>query len=74
MPLESAGFEIAGGTPLFRLAKCEDAMRWFARFGQAGILTRPFRARPHWLRFGLPHAPADWERLEAVLRAGCARR
>jgi cobalamin biosynthesis protein CobC len=38
--------------------------------GQAGILTRPFLARPDWLRFGIPHGPADWARLEAALRSG----
>ena len=65
--LQAAGFEIAGGTPLFRLASQRNAAGWFRHFYEAGILTRPFRAKPEWLRFGIPHAPADWERLEAAL-------
>jgi cobalamin biosynthetic protein CobC len=66
--LRSAGFAIVGGTPLFRLAANRDAAAWFERLARAGILTRPFHAKPGWLRFGLPGAPAEWERLEAVLR------
>jgi cobalamin biosynthesis protein CobC len=65
--LQAVGFRIAGGTPLFRLAARADARAWFERLGQAGILTRPFLARPDWLRFGIPGAPDDWARLEAAL-------
>ena len=65
--LIAAGFEIAGGTPLFRLAARADAACWFERLGQAGILTRPFLARPDWLRFGIPDAADDWARLQAAL-------
>jgi cobalamin biosynthesis protein CobC len=68
--LRSAGFAIAGGTRLFRLAGHPAAASWFERLARAGILTRPFLARPEWLRFGLPGAPAEWERLEAALRSG----
>lgn len=70
--LQPAGFEIVGGTPLFRLARHQGAAGWFEQLGRAGILTRPFHAKPDWLRFGIPHAMADWERLEAALRDGCA--
>jgi cobalamin biosynthetic protein CobC len=65
--LRSAGFEIVGGTPLFRLAAQPDANAWFNRLCRAGILTRAFPAKPDWLRFGIPHKPADWERLDAAL-------
>jgi cobalamin biosynthesis protein CobC len=65
--LEAVGFEMAGGTPLFRLTVRADAASWFARLGQAGILTRPFLGRPDWLRFGIPDAPDNWVRLEAAL-------
>ena len=68
--LRSAGFAIAGGTPLFRLASHPAAGCWFTRLAQGGILTRPFRAKPDWLRFGLPGGPSEWERLEAALRLG----
>ena len=41
---------------------------WFERLCEAGILTRRFVERPKWLRFGLPAAPQDWERLALALR------
>lgn len=67
--LQSADLDIVGGTALFRLAQVGEAPVLFRRLCRAGILTRPFQARPEWLRFGIPHAPAEWMRLEAGLRA-----
>ena len=64
--LIKAGFEIVGGTDLFRLTASADAPRRFERLCAAGILTRPFSHDSTWLRFGLP-GPADWPRLEAAL-------
>ena len=66
--LRQAGFELAGGTPLFRLARHRDAQGWFARLGAAGILTRPFADRPDALRFGLPGSDEAWARLAAALQ------
>jgi cobalamin biosynthetic protein CobC len=66
--LRSAGFNIVGGTALFRLACHENAAAWFEILCRTGILTRPYQANPTWLRFGIPHAQAEWERLERVLR------
>ena len=40
---------------------------WFEALCTAGILTRPFREQAEWLRFGLPHGPEAWTRLEAAL-------
>jgi cobalamin biosynthesis protein CobC len=68
--LLSAGFDIVGGTTLFRLVRHDDAVGWFGRLGQAGILTRPFAEHADWLRFGIPHAPNDWARLEAAAAPG----
>jgi cobalamin biosynthetic protein CobC len=68
--LLDAGFAIIGGTSLFRLAESEAAAAWFERLCRAGILTRGFRERPSWLRFGLPGDPRDWERLTEALEAG----
>jgi cobalamin biosynthetic protein CobC len=65
--LQAAGFEIVGGTPLFRLAAHPDAASWFERLGRAGILTRPFHTRPNWLRFGILDTAEYWTRLEAAL-------
>jgi cobalamin biosynthesis protein CobC len=66
--LGRAGFEIIGGTTLFRLARHKEASAWFERLGRKGILARPFPiVRPDWLRFGLPGSQAQWRRLEAAL-------
>lgn len=62
------GFDIVGGTSLFRLAHRSDAAACFQRLGEAGILVRPFEDAPTHLRFGLP-ASAAWSRLEAALKA-----
>jgi cobalamin biosynthetic protein CobC len=67
--LRAAGFAIAGGTKLFRLAEHNDAATWFAHLARHGILTRPFLTKPRWLRFGLPGAAGEWQRLEAALRS-----
>ena len=50
------GFEVIGGTSLFRLAQASDAPARFEALCAAGILTRPFADQPNWLRFGLPSA------------------
>jgi cobalamin biosynthetic protein CobC len=65
--LARAGFEIVGGTPLFRLASSPNAAAWFERLARAGVLVRPFEAQPAWLRFGPPGAEPDWTRLQNVL-------
>ena len=65
--LKHAGFEIAGGTSLFRLARHSDAPAWFERLAGAGILVRRFDERPQQLRFGLPGSDEAWRRLEQTL-------
>jgi cobalamin biosynthetic protein CobC len=67
--LRSAGFNIVGGTPLFRLAQQNEVAPWFEHLCRAGILTRPYRAKSNWLRFGIPHLPSEWVRLEDALHA-----
>ncbi|MBT9473922.1 MAG: threonine-phosphate decarboxylase CobD [Pseudomonadota bacterium] len=64
--LTRAGFEILGGTSLFRLAATPDAAHRFIDLARGGVLTRPFPDQPTWLRFGLPK-PKDWPRLQAAL-------
>jgi cobalamin biosynthesis protein CobC len=64
--LTNAGFTIAGGTLLYGLARMAGA-GWFARLGQAGILVRPFTAKPDWLRLGIPHHEQHWARLKQAL-------
>lgn len=66
--LTAAGFEILGGTALFRLTHCADAGARFRTLARQGVLTRPFPDEPTWLRFGLP-SPRGWTRLKAALEA-----
>jgi cobalamin biosynthesis protein CobC len=65
--LTQSGFEVAGGTSLFRLARAPDARERFARLLAAGILARPFDFDPTLLRFGLPRGRDQWRRLVAAL-------
>jgi cobalamin biosynthetic protein CobC len=64
--LMAVGFEIVGGTALFRLARAADARDRFERLARRGVLVRPFEDAPDRLRFGLP-AATGWKRLEAAL-------
>ena len=67
--LVRAGFEITGGTSLFRLTRTSDAPRRFAILAQAGILTRPFSWDEMLIRFGLPGRETDWLRLTQALES-----
>lgn len=69
--LASAGFARIGGTSLFTLQQSPIAGQWFKALAGKGVLTRPFAADPHRLRFGLPDE-AGLERLEAALHSGPA--
>ena len=64
--LAANGFEVLGGTSLFRLASTPDAAHRFTALARRGVLTRPFPDQPTWLRFGLPK-PKDWPRLQSAL-------
>ncbi|MGH6812939.1 MAG: threonine-phosphate decarboxylase CobD [Methylocella sp.] len=65
--LAAAGFAFAGGSPLFRLVRHEDAQGRFERLASAGILVRRFEARPAWLRIGIAGSDAGRMRLCAAL-------
>lgn len=67
--LLSHGFQIVGGTDLYRLVQCEDSHERFHRLAEAGVLVREFPDRPGWLRFGLPGSDADFDRLDSALAA-----
>ena len=67
--LLAAGFDVVGGTPLSRLVRRSDAGEVFEQLCRAGILTRPFPARPDWQRVGIPRAAAEWEGLLVALHA-----
>ena len=64
--LQATGFEIAGGTSLFRLARCETAAIRADRLAQQGVLVRTFTHDPTLIRFGLP-GRNNWRRLQAAL-------
>lgn len=64
--LIAAGFEVVGGTSLFRLAAHPRAQAAAEALGRAGVHVRRFAANPDWLRFGMP-ADAEWPRVEAAL-------
>ena len=65
--LKAAGFEILGGSALFRLTHSTHSQFWFQSLCHHGILTRPFHKKPNWLRFGIPHQTEQWKRLQACL-------
>lgn len=65
--LISSGFEIIGGTDLYRLTRAEDAAARYEQLGRAGILVRRFEEHPAWLRFGLPGDDEGFARLATAL-------
>jgi cobalamin biosynthetic protein CobC len=65
--LASAGFEVLGGTPLFRLAAHRSAAALAQKLGESGILVRRFAHEPAWLRFGIPGSEQAWRRLERAI-------
>jgi len=67
--LSGSGLEIIGGTTLFRLVRIRAAHELFHHLGRAGILVRAFPDHALWLRFGLPAAELDWQRLQIAMAA-----
>lgn len=65
--LSEAGFEIAGGTSLFRLVRHADAARLHALLARQLIWCRSFDGARDLLRFGLPPDAAALARLAAAL-------
>ena len=67
--LVGAGLTIAGGTVLYRLARCSNADVLFQHLAAHSILTRPFTSDGGLLRIGLPGEEAHWQRLAAALHS-----
>jgi len=65
--LRAAGFEIAGGTLLFRLACHPSAAIVAQRLGEQGIHVRAFADAADQLRFGLPGSDEAFRRLAGAL-------
>ena len=66
--LDAHGLAAVGRTALFVWVPTARAAALQAFLAERAILVRAF-ARPAGVRFGLPGAPADWERLDAALAA-----
>lgn len=64
--LTAAGFDIVGGTSLFRLTRSGDACRRAHKLAELGILVRTFAHDAGLIRFGLP-GRKDWPRLQTAL-------
>lgn len=65
--LAKAGFAVAGGTALFRLARHPDAPRLHAALARRQIWCRSFDWADDLLRFGLPADAAGLDRLAVAL-------
>jgi cobalamin biosynthetic protein CobC len=71
--LTAAALGVVGGTRLFRLAESPRARTLFQQLGAKGILVREFPEGAGWLRFGIPGASAEWNRLaDALGIPGCS--
>ena len=61
------GWQLVGGTPLFRLYETDDARAAQRRLAGARIWSRVFEQKPGWLRLGLPGDETEWARLADTL-------
>ena len=65
--VQSQGWRLVGGTPLFRLYEMPDARAAQEKLARAQIWSRVFVQQPTWLRLGLPGDESEWSRLAEVL-------
>lgn len=61
-----AGWQVVGGTTLFRLYQTPDAAEAQARLAEARVWSRVFPYSKHWVRLGLPDG-GGWTQIEAAL-------
>ena len=66
------GFDLVGGTDLFRLFRHDHAQEIHRKLAGDGILTRIFEAEPTWIRLGLPGDENQLLRLANSLQAALA--
>ncbi len=64
-----AGWQLLGGTALFRTYRTPDAAAAQETLARARIWTRRFPYSDTWLRLGLPGTEGEWARLQATLDA-----
>ncbi|WP_426413034.1 threonine-phosphate decarboxylase CobD [Bradyrhizobium ganzhouense] len=65
--VQSQGWRLVGGAPLFRLYETPDALAAQEKLARGQIWSRVFAQVPTWLRLGLPGAEAEWTRLAEAL-------
>ncbi|MBR0876068.1 cobalamin biosynthetic protein CobC [Bradyrhizobium japonicum] len=65
--VESQGWRLVGGAPLFRLYETADALAAQEKLARSQIWSRVFAKQPTWLRLGLPGSEAEWTRLAEAL-------
>lgn len=65
--VQSQGWRLVGGTPLFRLYDTPDARAAQEKLACGHIWSRVFAKEPTWLRLGLPGSESEWTRLAEVL-------
>jgi cobalamin biosynthetic protein CobC len=65
--VQSQGWNVVGGTPLFRLYETRDARAAQEKLARGQIWSRIFAQQPTWLRLGLPGGEPEWSRLAEVL-------
>lgn len=66
----AAGWQVAGGTHLFRLYHVDDAATEQDRLARSHIWTRRFPYSQNWLRLGIPGNPEEFRRVIAAFRNG----
>lgn len=62
-----AGWQLIGGTPLFRTYYTLDAAAAQTQLASAHVWSRIFPYSPHWLRLGLPGSEQEWQQVSAAL-------
>lgn len=65
--VQSQGWRLVGGAPLFRLYETPGALAAQEKLARGQIWSRVFAQKPTWLRLGLPGSEAEWTRLAEVL-------
>lgn len=65
--VQSQGWTLVGGTPLFRLYATPDALAAQEKLARRHIWSRVFGREPTWLRLGLPGGESEWTRLAEAL-------
>lgn len=64
---ERSGFELVGGTALFRLYDCNDALLSQNRLAERHVWSRIFPWSQRLVRLGLPGPEREWQRVESAL-------